>query len=167
MLSINFWVKALFVLVLPLSAYAAEKTGPKIGQVSPNIVGRTLDERWYRLEKDLGTPKVINFFWVGCVPCRKEMPELAVLEKHYPKVKFMAVHTERETPENVINFIKSINGAPSNIVLTLGGMQEYFQYLGLPHTILLDKNNVVLMNLSGYTAENMQKLNTALKQLEK
>jgi len=95
------------------------------------------------------------------------MPELAKLEKQYPGVKFISVHTQESKPEVVEKFVQSLAGAPSNIVLTSGGIQETFQYLGLPHTMVLDSNNVVLMNLVGYTPDNMKRLSKALQQLAK
>lgn len=155
------------ILVLPVAVFAAKDSGPEIGQVSPNIIGRTLDDSSYRLKSDKVSPKVINFFWVGCKPCRQEMPELAKLEKEHKGVKFIAVHTLEEKPENVVKFVKSLSAAPSNIVQTSGGIQEAFQYPGLPHTMLLDKDNIVLMNLSGYTPQNMQRLTKALQQLSR
>jgi len=153
--------------LLPSAAVAGSGTGPEIGKPSPNLIGRTLDDQPYRLKSDKGRPKVINFFWVSCKPCRQEMPELAALEKQYPGVKFIAVHTQDEKPEVVERFIKSLSGAPSTIVLTSGGTQETFNYLGLPHTIVLDSDNVVLMSLSGFTQDNMRQLNNALQQLAK
>ncbi|HLP97297.1 MAG TPA: TlpA disulfide reductase family protein [Sideroxyarcus sp.] len=159
---------ALLVLAaLPASVYAGTGTGPEIGKPSPNLIGRTLDDKSYRLKGDQGAPKVINFFWVGCKPCRLEMPELAKLEKQYAGIKFISVHTQDELPESVEKFVKSLSGAPSTIVLTSGGVQETFNYMGLPHTIVLDSNNVVLLSLSGYTPDNMKLLNTTLKKLAK
>jgi len=161
---INKFVGSLLIAFLaPLTAYAGDGMGPPVGQPSPNIIGRTLDDAPYRLKADIGSTKVINFFWVNCKPCKEEMPELAQLEKQYPKIKFISVHTIKEPPESVVKFLKGLAGAPSNIVLTSGGMQEAFQYLGLPHTVVLDSNNVVLMNLVGYTPDNMKKLSDALK----
>jgi hypothetical protein len=95
------------------------------------------------------------------------MPELAKLEKQYSGVKFISVHTQPDNPENVAKFVKSLSGAPSNIVLTSGGLQDTFHYLGLPHTIVLDSDNVVLMNLVGYTPDNMRRLGKILHELTK
>lgn len=167
MLLRRFLGAILLVLSLPVAVDAATDSGPESGQPVPNLIGRTLDDKLYRLKSDRGSTKVINFFWVGCKPCRQEMPELAKLEQQYAGVKFISVHTQDEKPEAVVKFVKSLAGAPSSIVLTSGGVQETFQYRGLPHTILLDSNNVVLMNLSGYTPENMQRLVNALQQLSK
>jgi thiol-disulfide isomerase/thioredoxin len=146
------------------SVYAAE-----VGQVAPNIMGRDFEEKMYRLKNDTEKPKVINFFSISCSPCRQEMPELAKLEKQHPGVKFISVHTPREPQEekveNVVKFVKSLPGAPSHIVQTTGGVQDAYKYAGLPHTIVLDKNNVVLMNVSGFTPTNMQRLTKLVKEL--
>ena len=56
-----------------------------VGEAAPNIFGRTLDNNLFRLS-DITNPVVVNFFWVECKPCVKEMPELAKLEKSYPNV---------------------------------------------------------------------------------
>lgn len=157
---------SVMLYVLPSSTWAAQN-GPEVGQLAPNLIGRTLDDQSYRLKSDKGQPKVINFFWVQCKPCKLEMPELAKMEKQYPGVKFIAVHTQEEKPEAVMKFIQSLPAAPSNIVLTSGGVQENFKYLGLPHTLLLDAENIVLLNLSGYTPANMQRLEQALRKWSK
>lgn len=158
--------KVMAVVVLGSSAlvHAAQENGPAVGQPSPNIIGRTLSDDSWRLKNDLGKPKVINFFWVGCKPCKLEMPELAKLEKLHPNVKFISVHSQEEPVDTVVKFVNSLSAAPSNIIMTSGGVQESFRYMGLPHTIVLDKNNVVQMNISGYTPENMQRLSKALQQ---
>ena len=161
----NLLVAALLSCMLPAGVFAAETNGPVVGQVAPNLIGRTLDGKSYRLKSDKGSPKVINFFWVLCKPCREEMPELAQLEKQYTGFKFIAVHTQDEKTETVEKFIQSLSGAPSNIVLTSGRIQETFKFLGLPHTVVLDSDNVVLLNLSGYTPDNMQSLAEALQKL--
>lgn len=167
MLLRGFLGTVLFVAALPAAVCAALESGPEVGRPAPNIVGRTLDDKLYRLKSDTDSPKVINFFWVNCKPCKLEMPELAELEKQYPKVKFISVHSQEEKPENVAAFVQALPGAPSNIVLTSGGIKEAFRYLGLPHTVVLDRNNVVLMNFTGYTPENMERLNAGLQQFAK
>jgi thiol-disulfide isomerase/thioredoxin len=157
----------LVALFAPAAVSAETGGGPAVGQPSPSILGRMLDEKYYRLKQDTGKPKVINFFWVNCIPCKKEMPELAILEKQHKEVKFISVHTEDEKIETIVKFLKTLPGAPSNIVMTSGGVKEAFKYNGLPHTIVLDSDNVVLMNLSGYTPENMRRLASALQQISK
>ena len=95
------------------------------------------------------------------------MPELAEMEKTYKKVKFISVHTQEEPVQIVQQFINKLAGAPSTIVLTSGSLKETFEYAGLPHTMVLDQNNLVLANFVGYTTDNMQQLKKLLDGLNK
>lgn len=165
MLARVLWGVVLSVSVMSAGICAGNEIGPEIGTVSPNLIGRTMDGQPYRLKNDKAMPKVINFFSVTCKPCRKEMPELATLEKQYPGVRFISVHTEPESAENIDKFIKSLSGAPSNIVQTFGGLQETFHYIGLPHTLVLDAENIVLLNLVGFTPNNMKRLSKKLQSM--
>jgi thiol-disulfide isomerase/thioredoxin len=146
---------------------AEEGTGPQVGKPVPNLIGRTLGDEPYLLKKDKGSPKVINFFAVSCKPCRVEMPELAKFERRFKGVKFISVHALNENPAIVAKFVKSLSDAPSNIILTEGGLEQPFNFIGLPHTLVLDSNNIVLMNLVGYTRENMLDLGSQLGKMEK
>lgn len=156
-------------LLLSLScvARADEGGGPQVGTLAPNLIGRTLDDKPYLLKRDIGMPKVIDFFWVKCEPCRAEMPELGKLARRFKGVKFIAVHAEDEPAAAVASFVKSLPDAPPNVVLTQGDLRDLFNYVGLPHTIVLDSNNVVLMNLVGYTQNNMRELTSQLQKMEK
>ena len=160
-----FWMALL--LSFSCAVQAGDGSGPQVGKPAPNLIGRTFDDKPYLLKKDKGSPKVINFFWVSCKPCRVEMPELAKLEQRFKGVKFISVHAEDENPAIVAKFIKSLPGAPANVVLTEGSLRETFNYFGLPHTIVLDSDNIVLMNLVGYTQENMHELTSQLQKMTK
>lgn len=158
-------IAVFFMIVFLLMTQLSTAGGLDVGTEAPNIVGRTMDGKLYRLSKDKAVPKVVNFFWYLCAPCKEEMPELASLEKKYPNIKFLAVHTEDIKKERVVGFLKEVGRVPSNIVLSNKRVKKQFKYLGLPHTIVLDSNNRVKLTLSGYTKANMAKLEKMLKTL--
>lgn len=160
-------LKSIMLGALFLAPSIAMAAGPAVGSPAPNFIARTLDDSSYRLKSDIGKPKVINFFSLTCKPCRQEMPELGKLEKKYPGAKFIAVNTKDDDAETVKKFVQSLSGAPSNVLLTSGGFEETFKLMGLPHTVVLDRDNVVLMNLVGYTPENIRLLNKALMEISK
>ncbi len=145
---------------------SAEGVGPEVGKPAPNLIGRTLaDDKLFRLSAEKNMPKVVNFFWVQCGPCKAELPELGKLEQAYPGVKFVAVHAVDEQPEVVQKFIGSLAGAPATVVLTTGSARDTFHYKEFPHTVVLDQNNVVLANLVGYTPANMRALKKLVAEL--
>lgn len=151
---------ALFLaVILNGSALAA---GPAVGEPAPNLIGRNLEGKLYRLFSDEKKPKVINFFSVTCKPCKAEMPELAGLEKKYPGVKFISVNTDEISQEKVAEFVKSLSGVPSTIVLTGAQIKEVYLYTGLPHTVVMDSQNIVKLNIAGYDG-NIKTLEDAIK----
>jgi thiol-disulfide isomerase/thioredoxin len=170
-----FKIIILFLLLIATATTAQaakDGSGPEIGKPAPKLYGRTLQDDLYSLQTDKGQIKVINFFWVECHPCREEMPELARLEKEYKNIKFISIHTSLHKsavePENVEKFLKILKSAPSNIVLaTSKDLGDDFNIIGLPHTMILDENNIVVMNVSGYDKKNMKKLAAALQRISK
>lgn len=149
-----------FSLVPFFESFAA---GPKKGTVSPDFMGRTVEGKLYKLSRDVKQPKVINFFWVYCTPCKLEMPELAALEKKYSKFKFISVHTVESDGDKVDAFLKKLSAYPSTIVLAGNRLKALYKYPGLPHTVVLDKDNKVLLNLVGFSEANMVKLEKFIK----
>jgi thiol-disulfide isomerase/thioredoxin len=136
-----------------------------VGDQAPNLIGRTLDNAIYRLSADTQKPKVINFFWIGCQPCRKEIPELAKMEQKYSKIKFISVHAKDDGQKEVKAFIASLEGSPSTIILAGSLVCDRFLFTGLPYTLVLDQNNSVVASFSGYTSENMKQLDEVLHHL--
>lgn len=140
------------------------RTGPVTGSPVPELTGHTLNGKAYRLQDDTAHLKVVNFFWIECLPCKQEMPELRSMENEFTEVQFISVHTRDEPDWVIAQFVKSLAGSPSTIVIPAIPMREVFNYAGLPHTIVLDKNNTVLLNLIGFSAENMNSLRRVLNE---
>ena len=143
------------------AADAAEE-GLSLGSSAPNIIGRTVSGEIFRLNKLDGRLKVVNFWWVKCIPCKKEMPELAALEKKYPDVEFVSIHTSSSDEKGIEAFLGALSAHPKTIVKSTKKVMEMFKFSGLPHTVVLDKNNKVVLVLVGFTEETMKKLNKAL-----
>ena len=131
-----------------------------------NFFGRLLpDGRFFSLDSLGSRPKVINFFWVNCVPCREEMPELAKLEKHYPQVDFLALHKGTESLSQINAFIKTLDAAPKRLLKVNNLVVERYRADPLPYTVLVDKNGDIAGRIVGYTPANMQQLQRWLKQV--
>jgi thiol-disulfide isomerase/thioredoxin len=131
-----------------------------------NFFGRLLpDGQFFSLDSLGNRPKVINFFWVNCVPCREEMPELAELEKHYPQVDFLALHKGPESLDKINAFIKTLDAAPKRLIKAEAMVVEKYRADPLPYTVLVDKNGDIADRIVGYTPANMQQLKRWLKQV--
>lgn len=155
------------VLALPVLVVAGNvPEGLKTGTAAPNIFGRRLDDSPFSLSRERAGPKVIAFFWVRCAPCRKELPEMAAMEKKYPSVQFIAVHADAALSKELPTFLREIGSHPSSVVIADSTIATRYSFKSFPHTVVLDEKNVVRLVLGGYDRENMDRLETFVKQMK-
>jgi len=163
--------KYLFGIVLAVFASLVWAEGPAPGSQAPDFRGFTVEDNFYVLSKNTDKPKVINFFWVECKPCREEMPELAKLEKQYPQISFIAVHTipkaaKDVSDEQVLQFVNTLSAHPATVVISGVPLLEKFNIKAFPYTLVLDANNKVIGGVSGYNpSQGMKKLTDLLNKL--
>ncbi len=142
----------------------------EVGDAAPNIVAININGGILSLKRTKKTPKVINFFWVECRPCKKELPLLAEKEEQYKNVEFYAVHAEAnpDTGDNyevaaVKQFIASLEGAPKTVALGSPLLKEHYDIKGLPHTVLLSANNRVDGIIRGFNRKTKKQIQAWLE----
>jgi cytochrome c biogenesis protein CcmG, thiol:disulfide interchange protein DsbE len=70
------------VLSLPLVPQPA-RAAPEIGKAAPELVVTELDGQTFDLAKLRGKVVLVNYWATWCAPCRKDMPKLDALYRHY------------------------------------------------------------------------------------
>lgn len=162
------WFFLLLIAFVPNSVL-----GVNVGDTSPQIIGRHLEGDLFALTRLENKPKLINFFWVDCAPCKRELPLLAQKEAEYPNVIFSAVHAEinYETGENytlndIDEFTKILVAFPTSLVLASYRIKKQFGLKGYPANLLLDKNNKIEKILYGFNDSNIKIINTWLAKQE-
>lgn len=163
-------MKKCLVVLLALigisGAVARAEEGLKLNDKAPNFIARTLDDELFRLNKMEPGPKVISFFEVTCLPCKKELPEMAALEASHKGVHFLLVHVGNQPASEVKKFLAGLKAHPARAVYTGAKIMETYNFTAFPHTLLLDADNKVKLVLSGYTENNMNMLEAAIKKVE-
>lgn len=113
-----------------------------------------LDGKRIDLKELTGKVVVLNFWFVGCPPCRQEIPELNKLVEAYannPDVVFVAIaldgraDVKRFINSSPFNYRQIVNGRD---VAGIYGVDRY------PTNVVIDKAGVVRFNASGF-AMNM------------
>ncbi|MCB0824095.1 MAG: TlpA family protein disulfide reductase [Bacteroidales bacterium] len=129
------------------SRYQSEDNRLKRGE---NALGIQLDDlsgRTLSLEKLKGNVVLLNFWSTGCLPCRKEIPEIAELAGDFKNQDFKIVticlsHDKvqwnelvQDYPVNVISLITDRKQAAK--------LFEDYKIDGIPRFVLIDKYSMI------------------------
>ncbi len=125
----------------PLNAAEINKSLPRFFAFDMNGNMLTLPRAY------LGKPLLLSFFSRTCEPCRKEIRELAALEKRYRTVKFVIIDTEDDDPKVIQRFLGRLGLHPGTVLHIYGSMEtkRLFQIdtKGWPNTVVVDSKGIV------------------------
>lgn len=158
---------ALLYTALALVANAAMAEGPDIaalrsgdmdkltisdGMTASDVPFQTETGGTAALTDYRGQVIAVNFWATWCVPCREEMPSLAALQDSFAGQDFQVVTiaTGRNSPQAVQKFFDEVGVTTLPQHLDNGmGLARSMGVLGLPATILIDKNGNEVGRLLG------------------
>ncbi len=106
---------------------------------------------------------VINFTSYTCIPCKKEIPELEVIEEKFRgKIKLWVLYTDsdsRKIEESAVEI-----GIKNTVCVDpLRTVAFKYNVAVIPTTIVLDKMGNIKVVVTGYTSENMIRLAEFIK----
>ena len=142
-------VDSLQVLAPSLAEREAAKS---VGQ-SANLTLNDLSGVEQSLQSLKGRIVVLNFWATYCVPCRKEMPDLAVIQNEFAPlgVQVIGVSTDDLADHGkVLQFVKETK---VNFPIWVGGTTDHMVRFGLgaalPGTVIIDRNGKITKIISG------------------
>lgn len=114
----------------------------------PLLGGGTLSS-----EQLAGNVVLINFWASWCTPCREEMPALDSLrrrvEQDYPDFSFVSMNEDVDVSA-AAGFVSEL-GLHFPVLLGRGQLRRRYHYVGLPMTVLLDRQGRVVQRWSGFS----------------
>ena len=143
-------VDALTVLAEPIAA-----TEPEISAIGTEVelVLNDLSGVEQRLSGYRGRIVVLNFWATYCVPCRKEMPDLAAIQNHYAAMGVQVVGASAETAQDRPKVMQFIKDTKLNFPVWLGASAENMQRFGLgsalPGTVVIGRDGKVVAAFKG------------------
>ena len=156
-----------FVFNPPLGAELAQEqsqpTGPPdpmLSQPAPDFKLTQLDGKEVMLSSHKNKNIVILDFWATwCVYCRQAMPYLNELAQQYRDqgVVLYAVN-ERESPQMIRQFLKKLNINPPVLLDSTGNVANLFNARGLPHTVIVGKDQIIRAVHTGFAPGQEQKI---------
>ncbi len=105
------------------------------------------------LSQSRGRIVILNFWATYCVPCRKEMPDLAAIQNEYAALGLQVIGASTDTAgdrEKVLRFIKETKiNFPVWIGATAADMIRFGLGGALPGTVIIDREGRIVKIISG------------------
>ena len=107
----------------------------------------------------LGKVTVVNFWASWCGPCREEMPLLAAFEDSVADETFQLVTFNEDVgAQAAARFLTEMNLSFDFVALGGGRLKSKFGYIGLPHTVLLDRQGRIVFSWTGFGRTEQMRL---------
>lgn len=147
-----------FMSMITHTSKLAMKEGERI---KPFSVQATDSTRWTD-RNTLGRPLVLNFWYTGCGPCIREMPELSKWLDACPDVNYLAVTWN--TPEQIQTIVER-QGFRFHQVANDSALWKMFGVQQTPTTVVIDKQGVVRKLTIGTNQQKRDELLKTIRQL--
>lgn len=134
----------------------------KVGDKFPDFSAVDMTgKRWTNADV-AGKVMVLNLWFTGCAPCRKEMPELSTWKDEMPDVMFFS--STYEAPEIARQVLDKVN---FNWIPLVNDTQfkEYIGDNGYPLTIVVDKSGEIAAFEYGTSPEQRAALKNKIREL--
>lgn len=115
---------------------------------APTFIAKGLDGKTYDIAKLKGKAIVLNFWFIGCPPCRQEIPSLNTLAKEFAKkdVVFLALALDDE--KDLKEFLKK-TPFTYTIVPKASEVSQKYGVEAFPTHIVIDRNGMNIGQLVG------------------
>ncbi|MGI9067952.1 MAG: TlpA disulfide reductase family protein [Pyrinomonadaceae bacterium] len=140
---------------------ALEVLAPSLAeQEAANVVGKEVD---LTLKDPSGTTQglsalkgrivILNFWATYCIPCRKEMPDLAAIQNEYAALGVQVVGASTDEAEDQAKVLQFVKEAKVNFPIWMGAttadMIRFGLGAALPGTVVIGKDGRVAKVISG------------------
>lgn len=142
-----------------LAPSLAEREAAKLVQQTVDLKLNDLSGVEQNLQGLKGRIVVLNFWATYCIPCRKEMPDLALIQNEFAPlgVQVIGVSTDDLADRNkVLQFVRETK---VNFPIWIGGSVEDMMRFGLgaalPGTVIIDREGRIVKIISGVIDQPM------------
>lgn len=149
-----------FVRVDTLETLAPSLAEREAANVVGSEVGLTLKDPFgtnQSLSALKGRIVVLNFWATYCVPCRKEMPDLAAIQNEYAALGVQVVGAAADAAEDrakVLQFVKETKiNFPVWTGATTADMMRFGLGAALPGTVIIDRDGKIAKVISGIVVQ--------------
>ena len=129
-------------------------------QEAKNMLGKEIDlvlkdpfGTEQRLSAFKGRIVVLNFWATYCIPCRKEMPDLAAIQNEYAALGVQVIGASTDEPESRAEVLKFVKETKVNFPIWLGAtttdMIKFGLGAALPGTVIIGRDGRIVKVITG------------------
>lgn len=127
--------------------------GAVVGQPAPDFTLTTLTGRQISLSQFRGRkPVFVNFWTTWCTYCKREVPDLEALHRHYgPRLEVLGVDLTAEEvhPGAVATMAKKLGVTYPVLLDTTGQVADTYLVHGIPTSVVINRSGVVTSVIQG------------------
>lgn len=131
---------------------AEREAARSVGQ-SANLTLNDLSGVEQSLQSLKGRIVVLNFWATYCVPCRKEMPDLAVIQNEFAPLGVQVIGVSTDDLADRSKVLQFVKETKVNFPIWVGGTTDHMVRFGLgaalPGTVIIDRNGKITKIISG------------------
>ena len=136
-----------------LSASLAERQASNTIGKEIELTLKDLSGTEQRLSSFKGRVVILNFWATYCIPCRKEMPDLAAIQNEYAALGVQVIGASADEPEDRSQVLQFVKETKVNFPIWIGAsttdMMKFGLGTALPGTVIIDRDGRVKKVISG------------------
>lgn len=148
------------VLAFSPKVGSGDESSPLVGELAPELRGRTLSGEEFDLDRERGRWVLVNFFATWCPPCVQEHPELVEFSQRMGEaVQVVTVAYDQNDLANLKRFFAERGGDWPVVVDGADGAALDYGVKKLPESFLVDPRGEVAAKINGgVTAAELERL---------
>jgi thiol-disulfide isomerase/thioredoxin len=138
----------------------------QVGKPAPLFTVADVDGVKYDLKELRGKVVVLNFWFIGCGPCRREMPELnKLVEKYKSKdVVFLAFEVNDNPPAKV-KMITMNSFNYTQIPSKRNDVESKYKVQTYPTSYVIDQSGIIRFGMTAYNPFKLPELDKTIEKL--
>ena len=167
-LSIKQLVRILLLIFSLFVSNALNAAELKPNHFAPNITLRNTNNKLVFGKTILKEkPIIISFFFVDCINCRKEFPDLELINKKYgSKIKMFLIATDKEGADVVVPYIEKMKITIDVLIDKYSDAAKDFFVTQYPALFIINRDGKLVYSSYGYKKDNVSKIEKIIEGLK-